>query len=48
MQNRINKTESAFFHRTLSGLTSSYVGHSAVLDLVNESIVCGRIDEVDG
>lgn len=45
---RISRVESSFYFRTLSGFVSSYIGESAILDLVNESSVAGRIEEIDG
>lgn len=48
MADRTSAVEISQLHRTLSGFTSSYVGESAVIDLVDESSVCGIIEEVDG
>lgn len=47
MNLRLTPREISQFHRTLAGLVVSYEGESAVLDLVNESSVAGRIDQVD-
>lgn len=44
---RVTRVEACFYYRTLSGFVSSYLGESAVLDLVNDSSVAGRIEEID-
>lgn len=39
--------ETKQFFRTLAGFATSFKGQSAVLDLVNESSVAGRVVQVD-
>lgn len=47
MTDRVSRLEASQFHRTLAGLATSYVGESAIIDLVNESCVAGRIEQID-